>query len=110
MFPFYRIRMYRLLRELISIRHKIDSDYIDGASLDSLNLSGKRLEALRLLSEYKAVDLDEGSGEIVSIHIPSGAYKYLLKRSDLWFDRIVTFLSGVAATLIIQAIIRFFFP
>ena len=103
---FLRIRMYLLLRKLNNEFSKSNSDLISGSDLKSLSLSEKDFRTLKALAAVNAVDLDEGDDKICAVGKSDGEITYLLERSELWFNRIASFILGIITAVVIEWLIR----
>lgn len=100
-----RLRMYLLFHKLEAL-FAANDDYLDRSQISDIISSPKWREALVALSECDAIDIDYGDSEIYAVSLSDGYVRYLLNRSDLWWNRIIAFISGVATTLIVQLIMR----
>lgn len=101
-----RIRMFLLLKKLTRIFEETDNDVIEGKEFKNLSLSRNEVRALKALAAQNAVVLDYGYDEICAVGQSDGEITYLLERSELWFNRIVSFILGILTTVAVQYLIR----
>lgn len=95
-----RIRMFFLLRKLDALFAEHD-DYLDGQILGDILSDPGQKKALDALIRVKAVAADIGDDRIVALAPSPDRILYDLYRSDLWWNRIVSFILGIASTLIV---------
>lgn len=104
-----RFEMFRTMRyiERYLIDHP-DRPVITGDALRAIYSTRSRQRALHALAARNCVNLHFSDDELRAITISREGWLYLLDRTDLWFDRIVTFFAGVSAPLLVQFILRLF--
>lgn len=101
-----RIRMFLLLKKLTRIFEETDNDVIEGKEFKNLSLTRNEMRALKALAAQNAVILDYSYDEICAVGQSDGEITYLLERSELWFNRIVSFILGILTTVAVQYLIR----
>lgn len=101
-----RIRMFLLLKKLTRIFEETSKDAIEGEAFKNLSLTNKEVRALKALAAQNAVVLDYGYDEICAVGRSDGEITYLLKRSELWFNRVVSFVLGILTAVIVEWLIR----
>ena len=95
-----RIRMFFLLRKLDALFSEHD-DYLDERDLADILSDPGLKKALDALIRVKAVAADIGDDRIIALAPSPDRILYDLYRADLWWNRIVSFVLGVASTLIV---------
>lgn len=74
-------------------------------SLKSFCESIRNRNALNMLEELESVSITYGDGGPYVVSINSGSYIYLLTRKEVWIERTIGLVSGVAATLLTEYIV-----
>lgn len=97
-----RFRMYRLLTKML------DAERSGKTMLSACNLP-KDEEILSALQEANCIKIDYADNKIWFIRRGEKPYLYLIERSELLVNRIISFILGIASTLIVEAAIRILF-
>ena len=102
-----RFKMYFLLRK---IDRALDEEELGDESaypqlMKTLRLKKNR-RALLALRDVDAIVIDYGDNGFFEIGRGSRSRIYFLERSELWVNRIMAFLSGVATAVIVEWLIR----
>lgn len=102
-----RIKMLLTLHKLEKIWYENnDVAYGTDAALFSSTLS--RLKILKALEASQCVSLDrtDGSNRPVCIREGKKASIYTLERSEIWMNRIIGFIAGIATAVLTEFIIH----
>ncbi len=97
-----RCRMHSCIKKLTKLNYKNHSDIITGEQLQTICTSEKKRDALIALEKEECIRLFWINGE----HFPVGAVRlngmplYLCVRSELWLNRIVSFIFGVITSVL----------
>ena len=97
-----RYKMYRLLAKML------DAERSGKTMLSACNLP-KDEEILSALQEANCIKIDYADDRIWFIMRGEKPRLYLIERSELWVNRIISFILGIASTLIVEAAIRILF-
>ena len=97
-----RFRMYRLLTKML------DAERSGKTMLSACNLP-KDKGILFALQEVNCIEIDYADNKIWFIRRGEKPYLYLIERSELLVNRIISFILGIASTLIVEAAIRILF-
>lgn len=97
-----RCRMHSCIKELTKLSYKNHNDIITGEQFQTVCTSEKKRDALIALEKEECIRLFWIDGE----HFPVGAARlngmplYLCERSELWLNRIVSFICGVMTSVL----------
>lgn len=97
-----RYKMYRLLTKML------DAERSGKTMLSACNLP-KDEEILSALQEANCIKIDYADDRIWFIMRGEKPRLYLIERSELLVNRIISFILGIASTLIVEAAIRILF-
>nr|DAU39047.1 MAG TPA: hypothetical protein [Caudoviricetes sp.] len=97
-----RYKMYRLLTKML------DAERSGKTMLSACNLP-KDKGILFALQEVNCIEIDYADNKIWFIRRGEKPYLYLIERSELLVNRIISFILGIASTLIVEAAIRILF-
>lgn len=102
---FIRYRMHKTLRALEKCFDAGHERGISGEALKPFLDAPSGSKILSALHDTGAIYVLNAENGIYSVH-PGKGTLYHLDRQDVWTNRIIGFLSGVAITLIAEAVIR----
>lgn len=94
-----RFRMYRLLTKML------DAERSGKTMLSACNLP-KDEEILSALQEANCIKIDYADDRIWFIMRGENPRLYLIERSELWANRIISFILGIASALLIEVAIK----
>lgn len=97
-----RFRMYRLLTKML------DAERSGKTMLSVCNLS-KDKGILFALQEANCIKIDYADNKIRFIRRGEKPRLYLIERSELWVNRIISFILGIASALLIEVAIKILF-
>lgn len=97
-----RYKMYRLLTKML------DAERSGKTMLSACNLP-KDKEILSALQEANCIEIEYADNTIWFIHHGQKPRLYLIERSELWVNRIISFILGIASTLLVEAAIKILF-
>ena len=97
-----RFRMYRLLTRMLNAERS------GKTMLSACNLP-KDEEILSALQEANCIEIEYADNTIWFIHRGQKPRLYLIERSELWRNRIISFILGIASTLLVEAAIKILF-
>lgn len=97
-----RFRMYRLLTKML------DAERSGKTMLSACNLP-KDKEILSALQEANCIEIKYADNTIRFIRRGEKPYLYLVERSELLVNRIISFILGIASTLLVETAIKILF-
>ena len=97
-----RYKMYRLLTKML------DAERSGNTMLSVCNLP-KDEEILSALQEANCIEIEYADNTIWFIHRGQKPRLYLIERSELWVNRIISFILGIASALLIEVAIKILF-
>lgn len=97
-----RFKMYRLLTRML------DAEQSGNTMLSVCNLP-KDKETLSALQEANCIEIKYADNKIWFIHRGEKPRLYLIERVELWRNRIISFILGIASTLLVEAAIKILF-
>lgn len=96
-----RCRMHSCIKKLTKLSYKNHSDIITGEQFQTICTSGKIRDALKALEKEGCINLFWIDGEYFPVGAAclNGMLLYLCVRSELWLNRIVSFICGVMTSV-----------
>lgn len=103
-----RIRMRRCLNDLEKIWLESNDTVIGGAALEFSDTHAK-LKVLKALQSAGCVTLSclDNSSRPYAIRPGEKSSLYVLERSELWLNRIISFIAGILTTMAAHYMIQF---
>lgn len=101
-----RIVMFFLMRKIDSRLMLFDDYPLDKSEIVDLTDTPYKKKCLYALRDAGAIELDIGDNQIIGIARGKQGHLYLLNRSELWANRIASYIAGIISGLLVAYLIR----